>query len=298
MRTGFELEVRRFARPRTASWASTHAPARGRRVPSSSGLPMSKTTPSPGFTRSSNAVRHSSTTHAAACANPTTVPTRTPRLLGNRPRTSFWWFVAVEEARGEPAAEGLREVEFLAARQVEVASRRAPRRSPCGRSASSRRRTGPPFSRPSILKRDTPASMSGVDQVVGGEVLRAEQVARSPRSRRCRRRSSRRAAGRPGRTGRGWRCGRRAPRWSGTGRCRRRTARRGRTPPPARRCSAVTLRMSSSDSSRARTTRSTPSFADELDAARLGERHLRGGVDGQRRGDAADEPRRGRGPAR
>ena len=42
-----------------------------------------------------------------------------------------------------------------------------------------------------------------------------------------------RACGRPGRTRRGWRCAGRGFRWSGTGRNRRRTARRARKPPAA-----------------------------------------------------------------
>ena len=50
-------------------------------------------------------------------------PMRMPRLLGKRPRTSFWWLTPSRKPRRQPAAERLRQVEFLAAGQVEVALR-------------------------------------------------------------------------------------------------------------------------------------------------------------------------------
>ena len=139
-----------------------------------------------------------------------------------------------------------------------------------------------------------------LDEVVGRQVLRAEQVrpvAEVARPRR--RRPSRRAAGTPGHTGRGWRCGRRAPRSSGTGRCRRRTAPRGRTPRPAPPSRAATF---SNVGGRQLAGQDHPLDAEfptgELDAARLGQRHLRRGVDRQRRHQPIREPGQARGPAR
>ena len=88
------------------------------------------------------------------------------------------------------------------------------------------------FSRPSILSEATPRRHQFGQHIEGGEILRAQQVTPVAERRPVgRRRAARKACGRPGRTRRGWRSGRPAPRWSGTGRSRPRRAPRGRIPP-------------------------------------------------------------------
>ena len=91
------------------------------------------------------------------------------------------------------------------------------------------------------------------------EIARRKQIARVGQRLRLRHPPSvRRAGGRLARTGRDWRCGRPRLPTKSTGRNRTRRARRGRTFRARNRSAARMARISSSDSSRAITTRLTP----------------------------------------
>ena len=81
---------------------------------------------------------------AAPRSTPTTVPSRTPRLFGNRPRTSFWWFTPSRKPGVSPRLKVCARSSSSRRGRCESRCRRAPRRWPCGRSASSRRRTARP----------------------------------------------------------------------------------------------------------------------------------------------------------
>ncbi len=139
----------------------------------SCGVPMSNRTPSPAFTRSSNASHNS--TRTPFFVNPATFPMRTPRLFGNRPRTSIWWFTP--------------------SRKPGV----SPRLNVCARSSSSRRGSAnaraaelrvdrlavglrgrgdvrPALQPPFDLERDHARVDERVDQVERRQVLRTEQV--------------------------------------------------------------------------------------------------------------------------
>ena len=155
------------------------------------------------------------------------------------------------------------------------------------------------FSRPSILKASHAELHQRLDQIVRRQILRAEQILPvAGVAQAGHRRPTRTASGRPAHIGRDWRCGRRALRSSGTGRCRRRTVPRGRTLPAASASLRAIRPISSIESSRATITRSTPSRAHELDSARLGERHLRRAVNRQARRHAAESAGPAPDPAR
>ena len=140
-------------------------------------------------------VRHATMTPRAVTS--TTVPIRTPRLLGNRPCTSCWWLTPSRNPCVNPR-------EKLWARSSSCCCDRAKGRRVSGRvdrGAVRLRRRGDVLRalEPALDLEAAHAEVGQLaDQVVRRQVLRAEQVRASPRSRSRRRRSARTAAGRPG----------------------------------------------------------------------------------------------------
>ena len=111
------------------------------------------------------------------------------------------------------------------------------------------------------------------------QIARREQIARIGQRLVLRHPPSfRTAGGRPARTARGWRCARpRLPKRS-IAPNRTRTARRGRRFPARNPVAARMARISSSDSSRASTTRLAPRLCAQPHALRAGDAHLRAAV--------------------